>query len=173
MNFPLTCSGGVMTKEHIWKAMNTKRMTPNFIEDLITRVAASTAPGAGDNLLGFEMDATVDFGKSRVVDSSWVQRTEDPRELIRVHMRLGHRLSTVEEAVNAVLGGFDRVAYTHFRASNLERFREGVRLRFVTVLSAQSYFVSGTVLALGPRYSAIALESDLPALPGGVPEWAL
>jgi hypothetical protein len=146
----------------------------DLLEDLITHLATSIAPGGDDNLLGFEIDAAVYFGKHRAVDGVRARRTTTAQELIRVQMTLGKKLKSVEGAVDAVLQGFDRVAYTHFRASSVGRFREAVRLRFVTVVTSHNYFVSGTVLALGSRYAALtaALERPLPPLPGGIPEWA-
>lgn len=149
-------------------------MTPDAFDELLIAISSRLAPSEGDNLRGFVFDANALFGGSGVGDFR-ATSTSDPQELVRVSVRLDETLESARDAATILLRGWQSCAYRHFQATSLTLFREAARLRFVTVVSSESFFVSGTAFAWGARYSSLAATLEgrhqLPFLPGGLPDW--
>lgn len=149
-------------------------MTSDAFDELLSAISSRMAPSEGDNLRGFVLDANALFGGSGV-DDFRATSTAYRQELVRISVRLDETLESARDAATILLRGWQSCAYRHFQATSLTLFREAARLRFVTVVSSESFFVSGTAFAWGARYSSLTATLEgrhqLPLLPGGLPDW--
>jgi len=126
-----------------------------MIERVIADIAARLPPSSGDDLTGFVIDAEHFLGKSEALASVDVSCSADPTSLIEVRADVTPHISTVQDLSHALIDVWQLIAYTHFQAAAVHFYKEGTVLRFVTVISGDAFYVSGTVRVAGAHYPAL------------------
>ena len=132
----------------------------HIIEDTIRRVASSVPPSMGDNLLGFRIDMDLALEGQVLLESHDLTVSDSPLSMINVTATLAtdvERLAAVAQMLRAI---WDAVAYRHFEASSVQQFRDATILRFITVISDDAFFVSGTVRVKGDSYPRLVANYE-------------
>jgi hypothetical protein len=86
--------------------------------------------------------------------------SDSPLSMINVTATLAtdvERLAAVAQMLRAI---WDAVAYRHFEASSVQQFRDASILRFITVISDDAFFVSGTVRVKGDSYPRLVANYE-------------
>lgn len=131
-----------------------------MIERVIADIAGRLPPSSGDNLTGFVIDADHFLGECEALESIHVDRATNPSSLLEIRAVVSASVTTVQEVSHALLDAWQSIAYTHFQASAVHFYKEATVLRFVTVISGDAFYVSGTIRVAGPHYSALVQRYD-------------
>ena len=123
-----------------------------MIERVIADIAGRLAPSSGDSLTGFVIDADHFLGASEALQSVTVKRSTSPSSLIEVRADAARSIETVQELSRALTEAWQALSYPHFQASAVHFYKQATVLRFVTVISGDRFYVSGTVRVAGPHY---------------------
>ena len=142
-----------------------------MIERVVAEVARTLPPSSGDNLTGFLIDADHFFGESRALRSVEVDRSADRSSLVEVRAEVAPSVETVQDLSDALVKAWQPIAYSHFQAFAIHWYMEATVLRFVTVISDDSFYVSGTVRVAGSHYPTLVerYERDFGASHGLLP----
>jgi hypothetical protein len=144
-----------------------------MIEDVISGIVARLRPSSGDDLSGFLHDADYALSEleSGVFSSADVLSSEDPRSLVNARIIVSPSVASLQDVSQALLRAFGFMAYPHFQASNVQWYREATVLRFITIISGDAFYVTGTLTATGPEYPKLvkSFDRDFGALHGLVP----
>ena len=142
-----------------------------MIENLIVRIAREFPASSGDNLDGFVMDADCYFSQQDAFASAQVERGVGPLSVVNISIILAESVQSLQQVARALEAAWTETRYKHFAASGITWYREATVLRFVTVVSDESYFISGTATASGPRYADLvqAFERDFGSMHGPLP----
>jgi DNA-binding winged helix-turn-helix (wHTH) protein len=114
----------------------------------------------GDNLLGFRIDMDLALESQFLLESHDLTVSDSPLSMINVIATLAtdvERLAAVAQMLRAI---WDAVAYRHFEASSVQQFRDATILRFITVISDDAFFVSGTVRVKGDSYPRLVANYE-------------
>jgi hypothetical protein len=134
----------------------------SIIESIVGSIRCQLPPSSGDNLTGFLMDADHFFSEHGAFATVDVRRSEDVTSQLNVTLSISERVQSLQDLAYALGDVWRSIAYQHFEASSVTWFREATVFRFVTVISGELFFVSGTARASGPHYPRLveAFERD-------------
>ncbi len=131
-----------------------------MIERVIADIASRLPPSSGDNLTGFVIDADHFLDACESLESVNVDRSTNPSSLLEIRAEAAASVNAVQEISHALLDAWQSIAYTDFQASAVLLYKEATVLRFVTVISGDAFYVSGTVRVAGPHYPALVQRYD-------------
>jgi hypothetical protein len=142
-----------------------------MIERVIDEVIRRLPPSDGDNLLGFQIDADHFLGECDALASVEVERSSDIRSLLNASAILADHVSSLHDISQALFAVWQSLYYPHFHASAIHWYREATILRFLTVISDDGYFVTGTVTVSGEQYPRLVekFEREFGGLRGPLP----
>lgn len=126
-----------------------------MIERIIRHVVESTSPSAGDNLMGFEIDARHYFGSNEAFIDATVSRTEDVCCLIEMRGVMSSRISSFRQLGGVLNEVWQNLAYAHCECSSCEWYKDAAVFRFVTVMSGDGFYVTGRMVVGGEHYSRL------------------
>ena len=131
-----------------------------LIERVIHDIAGRFPPSSGDDLTGFVIDADHFLGECEALEWVEVERAANPSSLLEIRAQVAASVSTDQDVRHALLKAWHEIAHNHFQASAVHFYKEATVLRFVTVISDEAFFVSGTVRVAGPHYPALVQRYD-------------
>jgi len=139
-----------------------------MIERVISDIVRNIPPSSGDNLTGFVIDADHFFAQCETLESVAVNRSPNPLSLLEIRADAVASVNTVQDLSHSLVGAWESIAYGHFQASAVHFYKEATVLRFVTVISGDAFYVSGTVHVAGPHYPNLVhrFERDFGAMHG-------
>jgi hypothetical protein len=121
-----------------------------MIETLIRQLADTLPPSSKGDLDGFSQDLDHAFWEARkVFASAKISLTSNPLRLIEVTATVVDNVANLADVTRTLQNIWASVAYTYFEASNCEWYREGVVLRFVSIIQQSRFFVSGALVVEG------------------------
>jgi hypothetical protein len=137
-----------------------------MIERVIQCVMETTVPSSDDNLVGFEFDAHHYFGSNDRLHNATVSRTNDNGCMVEMRGEITAEVTSLHAITGLLNEIWRELAYSHFYASSIEWYKEATNLRFVTVISADSFYVTGRMVITGPHYLKLVaqLEPDFQRL---------
>jgi hypothetical protein len=130
-----------------------------MIELIIKQIAKKIPPSSGKNLSGFTVDLDYAFGESKNVFYPYIiSTTPNPHQLIVAKAQITNKVKDLQNVFETAEKIWTAVAYRHFEASNYQLYREGAILRFISVISSESLFVSGLIILEGEKYQRLISE---------------
>jgi hypothetical protein len=90
--------------------------------------------------------------EEKLFSSAEVGSSPDPRSLVNAHVVVSPGAKSLQEVAEGLKRVLQFIAYAHFFAASVEWYREATVLRFVTIISGEQFYVTGTVTASGPGY---------------------
>jgi hypothetical protein len=142
---------------HWQKSIDFKK--DKMIELIIKQTAKKIPPSSGANLSGFTVDLDHAFWKAKNIFHPYkISITPNPRQLIVAKAQITKRVKDLHKVFETAEEIWASVIYRHFEASSYQLYREGAVLRFITVISSESLFVSGSIILEGERYKSLISE---------------
>ena len=143
-----------------------------MIESTIQHISSNFPQSSGDNLLGFRIDTDAALNREKLLHSYELQLRDDPLSMINVTANLAKIVENLADVSRILRDVWSDLAYDHFEASAILRYRDATILRFITVISDESFFVSGTIRVIGDQYPKLAAnyEQDWKRVLASAPE---
>ena len=131
-----------------------------MIESVIQNLMASHSPSSGQNLLGFEFDADHYFGSNEIFADAKVVPYDNPLCMFELRGQILEQISSIQHLHTKLDEVWQKLAYSHFQATSLKFFREATELRFVTLISNDSFYVTGKMIAGGGHYPQLVEQYE-------------
>ena len=132
----------------------------NTIEETIKNILVRVPPSSGDDLAGMLIDADHYLTEHMNFSNATVKTTQDPACLLTADVVITDDTSTLQEVYQALLDVWASIGYTNFQASSVFMCKDATILRFVTVISNDSFCVTGRFKAFGPKYPQLVAEFE-------------
>ena len=130
-----------------------------MIELTIKQIAEKIPPSSGANLSGFTLDLDYAFWKSKSIFHPYkISTTSNPLQLVVAKAQITNKVKDLQFVFETAEKIWESVIYRYFEASNYQLYREGAVLRFITVVSNESLFVSGLIILEGEKYQSLISE---------------
>lgn len=122
-----------------------------MIEKIISIIADQLPPSSGDNLLGFNIDCDALITDERFTNIN-INQTIDLKNMIEIIIQIDKSFSSIQELSNLILSLYLTVGYKNFSSHGIKWSSEMLTLRFITIISEDEFYVSGTIKVIGDNY---------------------
>lgn len=142
-----------------------------MIEEVISSVIENMRSSSNDVSEGFFLDVDHFLEECQALQSVQVESSSDPRSLVVATAEVDPSVDSIQDLTFALKEVWAAIAYLHFEATSIQWFKEATVLRFVTVISDDNYYVTGTIRVAGPHYPLLAqrFERDFGDMHGPLP----
>jgi len=123
-------------------------------KEALERTLASHSLSAGDDLLGFKMDADAAMAEEEGLEKTSVEQKSDQRCVLMIHGELNKSIGTLEQVKQILWRVWQRLAYQEFQATSFHFDEQAARVRFVTS-SGPDLCVTGELRIDGPHYERL------------------
>jgi hypothetical protein len=132
----------------------------SMIESAIDLVIATGTLSAGDDLLGFLIDAEYTLEMAERFSTINVTRSEEPRSLLSIELQPNEKTESIQQIRDAVLQVMSLLEYIGVSAHSYKWYRDVSVVRFVMCTDDLELCVTGTITVTGPRYRELATKFE-------------
>ena len=130
-----------------------------MIETLIKQIAEKIPPSSGGNLDGFFTDLDYALCNAKdIISAHKISITKDPYNLILVKAIGADDVTNLPDITRSLKNLWASVTYRYFEASSYAWYKEGIVLRFITVVTDEQFFVSGAIIVQGKKCQKLVSE---------------
>jgi hypothetical protein len=142
-----------------------------MIEEVISSVIENMRSSSNDVSEGFFVDVDHFLEQCQALQSVQFEPSSDPRSLVVAIAEVDSSVESIQDLTYALKEVWGAIAYLHFEATSIQWFKEATVLRFVTVISDENYYVTGTIRVAGPHYPLLVqrFERDFGDMHGPLP----
>ncbi len=110
--------------------------------------------------MGFAIDVEHYLDSCEAIDNISVSETQDHVCLLEIRGDITDQVSTVQEINKVLAAVWQGLAYRNFQATSCQWYREATIFRFVTVVSGNSFYVTGKIVIGGGKYPLLVERYD-------------
>ncbi len=126
-----------------------------MIEEIVQTILRSHKTSSGDNLLGMILDMKHFLGLCDGLSVTSLKVTEYPASLLDIEMHATEEATSKRDLTIKLEQVWSCCQYRYLQCYSIESTDECLTLRFVTVISADSFCVTGVFRILGTRWSEL------------------
>jgi hypothetical protein len=132
------------------------------IEPIIASVITAMDTSSAENLDGFATDAAYAFEEVALFETVSIRRTERRDSVLEIAVIASETTPSLEAIAQALLEGWQHIAYQHFQATSVVAYEDATEMRFVTVAAGGGLCVTGRVTVTSRHYAQLiaAFERD-------------
>lgn len=131
-----------------------------MIEPTIKQIISGLEPSMGDNLLGMMIDMTHYFDIPEGISFISKKENTDTSCMVEIKLEATNKAEHISDVMWALKQAWRDVSYSYFEASNITKYKKRMELRFVTVIDANAFFVTGRAVVIGKHYELLAKQYE-------------
>ena len=115
-----------------------------MIDDIIKTISQKIPQSYGINLDGFKIDCDYLIEDKRFLSTS-VVLTNNSENMIKIIIEIDESFGSIQKLSNRLRFLYSLIEYSHFSSYSIEWLQDKMLFRFITVISKDKFYVSGSI----------------------------
>jgi hypothetical protein len=125
-----------------------------MIEDTINLITKKLKPSDGDNLLGFKIDCDGLLFDDKF-ESMDINETQNQNNMLDIEIKIKNSIDTIQNLTTIIRNNYQNIEYQYYSAHAVEWTPTALIFRFITIISNNQFYVSGTLRVIGNNYEKL------------------